>query len=282
MGIHISKEARTSFRREGFVQLGEVLSKEEVEACRSRMDRLFAGDFDTGIYPDEWHWRKGISLPGAVREICNGWKSDKTIASIVLGERFGRAACELMGWPSARIAQDSIIWKPAGAGSVSWHQDSPYISKQFIPEENNSITFWCALDDADEETGVIEYASGSHEWEADRELAPEFHAARDYQQGLRRAAASAGKEMSQVNIARLLVPAGSAVAHHQNTWHGSGENKSKMRDRRALAVHVLRGDVKFVEKPGYIYGRYKLGEDDSLHDSFFPYLYRSQGKDGQV
>ena len=64
-----------------------------------------------------------------------------------------------------------------------------------------------------------------------------------------------------------------------------------MRDRRALAVHVLRGDVKFVEKPGYIYGRsierkgrrcltldrYKLGEDDRLHDSFFPYLYRSQG-----
>ena len=34
-------------------------------ALRSRNTRrpaLFAGEFPTGIYPDEWHWREGISL----------------------------------------------------------------------------------------------------------------------------------------------------------------------------------------------------------------------------
>uniref|UniRef100_A0A7S0E1W7 Phytanoyl-CoA dioxygenase n=1 Tax=Hanusia phi TaxID=3032 RepID=A0A7S0E1W7_9CRYP len=276
--ISLSDEAKRSFWSKGFLQLGQVLNEEQVEACRARMERLFAGEFDTGIYPDEWHWRKGISYPGAVREICNGWKSDRVIASIVLGETFGRAACKLMGWPSARIAQDSVIWKPAGAGSVSWHQDSPYISRQFTPVDDNSLTFWCALDDADEETGVIEYAAGSHEWQPRRELEPQFHGLQDYQQPLRQAAASAGKDLSQVEITRLVVPAGSAVVHHQNTWHGSGENKSKQRDRRALAIHVLRGDVKFVERPGYIYGRYKMGDNDSLHDAFFPYLYRSDGE----
>ena len=64
--------------------------------------------------------------------------------------------------------------------------------------------------------------------------------------------------------------AGHAVIHHQSTWHGSGPNVSPSRVRRALAVHMLRGDVAFVDRPGYIYGRYKLGTETRLHESFFP------------
>jgi hypothetical protein len=71
----------------------------------------------------------------------------------------------------ARVAQDSLIWKPPGAGPVSYHQDAPYISAQFVPFQNNSITIWCALDDADEETGVVEYARGSHLWPWQRQRA---------------------------------------------------------------------------------------------------------------
>ena len=72
-----------------------------VRAYSSNPTLLLPGDFDTGIYPDEWHWRQGISLPGAVREICNGWKSDQCIRATVLDKRFGRIACELMQWQSA-------------------------------------------------------------------------------------------------------------------------------------------------------------------------------------
>ena len=141
-----------SFWRDGYVLVPELLAGEEAAACASRFAGMFAGKFDTGVYPDEWHWREGISLPGAVREICNGWKSDSQIQQMVLDERFGKLACQLLGCPSARVAQDSLIWKPAGAGTVTWHQDAPYISHQFAPVCDNSITVWCALDDADAET----------------------------------------------------------------------------------------------------------------------------------
>ena len=33
--------------------------------------------YTAGVYPDEWHWREGISRHDAPREICNGWKVQK-------------------------------------------------------------------------------------------------------------------------------------------------------------------------------------------------------------
>jgi hypothetical protein len=144
-GRLLSEEQREMFWRDGFVFVPNLLTCREAESCRERYELLFAGKFDTGLYPDEWHWRQGISMPDKVREICNGWKSDSVIGSMVLDQRFGRLGCELMKWQSARVAQDSLIWKPPGAGPVTYHQDAPYISNQFLPAADNSITIWCAL-----------------------------------------------------------------------------------------------------------------------------------------
>ena len=97
----LSEEQRAHFWRHGFVLVPDVISAEEAKACRDRYQHMFAGVFDTGTYPDEWHWREGISRPDAVREICNGWKSDTCIQSTVMSARFGRIACELMQWQTA-------------------------------------------------------------------------------------------------------------------------------------------------------------------------------------
>ena len=34
------------------------------------------GSNSLGIYPDEWHWREGISKPEKFREIVNAWPLD--------------------------------------------------------------------------------------------------------------------------------------------------------------------------------------------------------------
>lgn len=54
------------------------------------------------------------------------WKSDYTIASVVLSERLGRLAAELAGWKGTRVGQDDIWWKPPGTKAISFHQDAPY------------------------------------------------------------------------------------------------------------------------------------------------------------
>eukprot|EP00941_MAST-03F_sp_MAST-3F-sp1_P001859 g1859.t1 len=271
----------SSFKRDGFVQLpNPILSIETVEKLKSRFAPVFRGEFDTSLFPDEWHWREGISKDTATREICNAWKSDRCIASTVLCKELGELGCALMGWSSARVGQDDIIWKPPGAGPVGHHIDGTYISNHFVPLENNSITVWIALDDADESTGVVEYVPGSHKWEKSNNLTiGGFHGdvGNDHRAPSKNAAKSAN--ISNYEVISCVVPKGHCVIHSQDVWHGSGPNKSEKRIRRALVVHLIRGDVQFNDREvllgesqaaGYIYGRYKLIGSTELKDEFFP------------
>lgn len=271
---------KEALARDGFVAVGQVLSDDEVHKVRSRFEGLFEGKFNTGIYPDEWHWRKGISKPDAFREIVNGWKSDTEVAKISTSPALGELASSLMGWEAgARLAQDDVLWKPPLAGGVGFHQDSAYISAQFSPYEDNSVTIWIALDDADEETGVVEYCVGSHKWPTEAQntgaVNSAFHGEAEHQSPLAQAAINAGRDPKSLEIKSLKVRAGEAIIHHQDVWHGSAASKSSTRHRRALGVHVVRADVSWREnpKPDYIYGRYYLPGENKPRNIFFPKMW---------
>ena len=119
----LTAAVKDQFFADGFVRVDGVLGQDVVEALKARYDRLFRGDFETGIFPDEWHWREGLSLPDVTREIVNGWKCDKLVASVVRSPAIGRLVADLMGWEhGTRVGQDSVLWKPAGAGGVTFHQ----------------------------------------------------------------------------------------------------------------------------------------------------------------
>ena len=164
-----------------------------------------------------------------------------------------------------------------------------------------------ALDDADEDTGCVEYAAGSHKWspilhkreqvegedqnEEDtvssihNEMSS-FHSSDEtsYRDGLA-LAASVSNQMD--TIEPVPVKEGCAILHHQDIWHGSGPNLSNTRHRRALVVHYIRGDVKFIgsttcDTSGpfgngtYIYGRYKRYNSVDVDESFFPIIYSNR------
>jgi ectoine hydroxylase-related dioxygenase (phytanoyl-CoA dioxygenase family) len=94
-----------------------------------------------------------------------------------------------MNWNSIRIAQDDVLWKPpdnnAAADNnktvVGYHQDSNYISEQFVvvgessAEKSTAITVWMALDDVDPTTGSVEYVKGSHKWNYGRAGSSDEH-----------------------------------------------------------------------------------------------------------
>lgn len=119
----LTPAVKKQFFADGFVRVDDVLSQDVVSALTERYDRLFRGDFETGIFPDEWHWREGLSLPDVTREIVNGWKCDSLVASVVRSPHIGRLVADLMCWEhGTRVGQDSVLWKPAGAGGVTFHQ----------------------------------------------------------------------------------------------------------------------------------------------------------------
>lgn len=269
--IRITGDQRETFGRDGFVIVADVLTPAEVDAARVRFEPLFAGEFETGLQPDEWNWRSGTSAEDLSRQICNAWKADETIASIVLRADIGRACAEFRDWPGARIAQDNVIWKPPGAKPLGFHQDDSY-QQWVVPSE--LMTCWITLDDTLAAQGTIEYVRGSHRWPLSSVI-EQFHAPDDPLIDMRRAAARTGAE--DLELVPIEIPAGSAVFHHGRTWHGSQANAGA-EPRRSVVSQCLSSSARFhdtVVSP--VYSRYKRHDSTEMDESFYPIMWTKDG-----
>jgi phytanoyl-CoA hydroxylase len=261
------------FRRDGFLIVERILDDACIETLRTRFPRLFAGQFDTGVYPDEWYWREGMSLPDVTRHMANAWKADLAVARLVLSESVGRAAAQLAGWSGTRLGQDTIWWKAPKTKPIAYHQDTSFTD--FL-EPAEMVTCWVTLDDTHPEAGTLEYAPGSHLWPLTR-IPEAFHGQDDYRAHMRAAAHAAG--VAEPEPALIEVPAGSCVFHAGEIWHGSGPNTTGDRMRRSIGIHLLSEDVRFSDRPGgYIYRRYQRTDDPRLDESYFPLLWSRSGR----
>lgn len=263
-----------SFNRDGFLVVDKLIDDDTVETLREHYDRLFRGEFETGVMPDEVNWQEGQSDPSLTRQICNGWKADRAIARVVFRADLGQAIAELGGWPGSRIMIDNVIWKPAGTRPLGHHQDNAYL-KWFRPSE--LLSCWIALDDTKAEAGTIELVRGSHRW---RHSAPEgeFHGPEDYRKYMEQAAAAEGVEPE---IVYVEVPKGGGSFHHGWTWHGSGPNTADF-PRRSLVLHAMRNDTEYVAEnlgwaTGPVYSRYKRLGDNIMDENYFPILWTKEG-----
>lgn len=263
---------RAAFDRDGFLIVEEgFIDDAAVELMRERFDRLFAGDYVTGIRPDEVNWVAGRDPEDRTRQICNGWKADPEIARQVLAERTGRLAAELMRWDGVRILQDNCIWKPPKTKSLGMHQDGAYLDYLVPPE---MITCWIALDDTSAEAGTITYARGSHHWPRSEKNRSEFHAPADWLAPIERAA----PEGEVAELVPIVVKAGGASFHHHLTFHGSGPNTASIH-RRAVISHLLPAAVEFhPEHADPVYSRYRRRGDMSLDESYFPIVWTKDGR----
>ncbi len=269
-------EARR-FGEQGFLTVARLIDAAAVVRLRKSFDRLFAGEFETGVTPDEVNWQTGSGDETLTRQICNGWRADRAVAAVVLREDFGRAVAKLGGWPGARMMIDNVLWKPPGARPLLFHQDSAYLD-WYRPSD--LLSLWIALDDTTTEGGTLEFAPGSHCWRQ-TELEGEFHGPEDYRRNLRHAAKAEGVVDIDADIAYVEVPAGGGSFHHGWVWHGSGHNRSSY-PRRALVLHAMRSDAEFnpvrlASGTGAIYGRYKHLGDNVMNENYFPIIWREDG-----
>lgn len=314
----------SSLLKTGYTLTPRVLPCALIAKFHALLPALFGGAFPTGAYPDEWHYRPGMSKENITREMCNAWKSHPLVAGVVLNEALGRRVCSLMGWSSCRVGQDDVIWKRPhqesqvgeGESKIGFHQDSAYISSNFVPYHDNSCTVWIALDHSSSANGGVSYADGSNTWpgihldphtgarvmpghsdsvpdsdmsvpvsDDDGPQALTFMSTDPYLSPLEQHIARF-PACAPLSLTTPIVAAGHALVHHQDTWHGSAPNTSAT-DRRAIAIHFLRGDIKFAPRvrttapwghATYIYGRYRRFESDDLDQSFFPLTYSDCGQ----
>src|SRR4029077_748049 len=182
--VELTPQQVAQFHQDGFLILPKLIDAGAAARVAARYEDLFRGKFETGLYPDEWNWQEGRDKPDRARQICNGWKSDYTVASLVLRAEIGRLCAQLAGWPGARISQDNVIWKPPSAKALGFHQDDSYTG-WIVPA--HMTTCWIALDPTTAAGGTIEYVRGSHKWPVSPPI-KQFHAPDDYRKEMRDAA----------------------------------------------------------------------------------------------
>jgi len=268
--FELTDDQITTFAQDGFVVVDRLIDPDLARRALERYEDLFSGNFETGLYPDEWNWKPGVHDPSLTRQICNAWKSDRDIASVVLRADVGQACARLGGWPGARLSQDNVLWKPPGGKALGFHQDSSY-EQWAIPSE--WVSCWIALEDTTAAQGTVEYVRGSHLW-PHWGMIDEFHGPQDPYLDLRQAAASQGVEPELVPVE---VPAGGGAFHAGWTWHGSDLNRSD-KPRRSLVAHCMSSEARFhPDTTGYLYSRYKRFGDDVMDESFFPITWREDG-----
>ena len=275
--FELDETAVARFEADGFVLVDDLIDMPTVERLRESFERLFRGEWQTGVMPDEVNWQTGKSREDLTRQICNGWKADLAVASVVLRGDFGRAVARLAGWPGARIMIDNVLWKPAGARPLGFHQDNSYL-EWFRPSE--LLSLWIALDETSAEGGTVEMARGSHRWHH-APPAKEFHGPEAYRAEMESAAA---REGVTPEIVPVEVPAGGGSFHHGWTWHGSGFNRNPAggRPRRALVLHAMSSAAEYVPErfgqgTGPIYSRYRRLGSNEMDESHFPVLWREDG-----
>lgn len=272
----LSAEQIEQFHRDGFLVVENLLPSDMVDSLLKRFDPLFAGDFETGVYPDEWHWNPYLGKPGAAGQMTGVWKCDRTLFATMMSAKIGQMATILGGWTGARLLADGIWQKPGGAKETTLHQDSMYINYH---TPSGVITCWIALSHAVTGASTIEYALGSHRWKLS-DAVPEFHNQnKSYHSEMEQAATLAGVDTP--TVVQLDIAPGSGVFHHGNTWHGSGKNTMDV-VRRSMVMAYVPADAQF--KPfgsyvpgGYIAGKYRRHGDNTMDESFFPIVWREDG-----
>ncbi|MFT4561625.1 MAG: phytanoyl-CoA hydroxylase [Gammaproteobacteria bacterium] len=269
--LKLTQQNVDQFALDGFIVLENIIDSAAIQCLRERYDALFAGDFESGLLPDEVNWQQGRDRADATRQICNAWKGDRFVAEVILDKHIGRACATLGGWPGARINQDNCFWKPPGGSAVGFHQDSAY-ENWVVPSD--MVSCWIALDDTMLDGGTVEYIRGSHRW-GGAEMIENFHAPADPFKEMRDAASRA--QIDEPDHVKLVVPAGGGAFHHGRTWHGSQTNLTA-RHRRSIVAHCMTSEARHHRvNVSPIYSRYKRFNDDALDETYFPILWRNDG-----
>lgn len=270
--VQLSADQISQFQQQGFLILDQLLTPEQVDQITERLDPLFATRFETGIYPDEWHGRPGLSQLNATRQMAGMWRSDRTIASFSLSAEIARLNASLMGWFGGRMASDCCWIKPPSAPAVYFHRNNTYVQAIDPP---SIITCWIALSDAS--AGTLEFVAGSHQWQCSDRVRFLHAPTEDYRQPLWQAAAEAGVANPVIQAAEI--PPGGCIFLHGDLWHGSGQNQTTDQTRRSFAVSTFSADAQFRSGNhyGYIYSRYQRIGSLEMDESFFPILWTQDG-----
>ncbi|XP_078686079.1 phytanoyl-CoA dioxygenase, peroxisomal-like [Branchiostoma floridae x Branchiostoma belcheri] len=212
-------EVKTFFKETGYIKIPDFLSEDELVALNRELARYRRDVVPNISNKDVFYEEK--DNPDTIIRLERMQNSDDFFKDLGLSPAFNGLADLLLG-EDMEPNNVQFFSKPPGAKPTPPHQDGKYFM------HDKGITFWLALDDADEENGCLYYVPGTHLM---GELQHEKSSALGFSQGL----ADYSAEM-QEKEACMSAKKGSLLGHHPYTVHRAGKNSSPTRWRPALGL----------------------------------------------
>jgi hypothetical protein len=148
-----SEEHSANLWRDGHVLIPNLISKERLAPYRSA---ITAAVNHHSVEDRDLDDRDTYGK--AFLQTTNLWTKDDTVKGFVFDTHFAQTAANLLGVEKVRLYHDQALFKEPGGGHTPWHQDKFY----WPLDTDKMVTMWMPLVDADEEMGLIRFASGSH------------------------------------------------------------------------------------------------------------------------
>ena len=154
----ITTEQATSFDRDGFFVMENVLSRSELERTVTEIDAVEAKTEEfLRTRPDE---RFTIAEAGAITFTVHLVLKSELLRRFAQSDVFADLTHDLIG-PDTNLYWDQGVYKkPEKPRRFPWHQDNGYT---FV-EPQQYLTCWVALTDATEENGCPWVAPGLHRY----------------------------------------------------------------------------------------------------------------------
>jgi len=238
----LTEEQIRTFKEQGFLNYGPVLTPDETAELRDALKRVMSGKSE--VKPESNRNLLGEGSDQVVVQIVNIWEAEPAFRAHLSHPKIVNMVAQLMGTDTVRVWHDQIQVKPSHIGGPTlWHQDFPYWP---VITPSDLVSAWVAIDDATEENGCMSMVPRSHKWGP-------YNGGTIGTDG--ETYGPAPKDLSivpdgdRIEMVPCPVPAGGVVFHHCLTWHGAPPNFTN-RGRPAIAVHYMPGYTRYQPEPG--------------------------------
>jgi ectoine hydroxylase-related dioxygenase (phytanoyl-CoA dioxygenase family) len=224
MNTNTTTALHETWTRDGFVNVGTLLSSDEVAAYRALYDRFLDGTIDCADKRGDLG--TGNAATGGAEAITQiMWPSALApeVHNMPLHHRALSLAKDLVG-DDVELDFDMLIDKAPGSDTPTpWHQDAAYWID--LPD-TRALSLWVALDHADLDNGCMWYVTGSHTGPI-----------RPHRPTGRGAALRCDCSEDEPGATPVPIPSGHGIAHAGGTLHYSRGNTATNRHRRAYILN---------------------------------------------
>ena len=224
----LSPEQIERFRRDGYIKLKDVFSRETLDCYSGEITRLVQL-----ASKDALPLEQRSAYGKAFLQIMNLWRESDIVREFVFGQRLARIATELLGTRGVRIYHDQALYKEPGGGYTPWHVDQHYWP--FSSEK--SVTAWIPLQPVPLESGPLSFSIGSQRIKIGRELEISEESETKIQEQLK---------LSNLAIDETPYDLGEVSFHYGFTFHRAGPNKLPG-TRKVMTIIYMDQDMRLRE-----------------------------------